>query len=324
MTHRSTLFALALSASLVAAGCGPATAGRQTVSVAYAGSLQLVNDQLVGPQFTRRFHIPYQGRGGGSFALAQELVSHEISANVFISVGPAPIALLEPRFTDWYVQFATSPLVLAYNPQGAYAPQLRAIASGHAPLANLFAIMQRPGFRLGRTNPSTDPQGRAFALMVELAVGRLHLAPSTVAGVLGGIENPNQIFSETTLDARLQAGQLDAASAFLSQAVQLHLPYISLPPQIDFGDPAYAAAYASAQIRLANGTVIHGGLLSLDITMLKGADQRAAIDFINFVLSPAGLALYRRSGYGIVPALVVGRQHSIPASVLSQARADSG
>ena len=38
-----------------------------------------------------------------------------------------------------------------------------------------------------------------------------------------------QIFEEAALDSRLQAGQLDAASAYLSQAKQLHLHYIMLP-----------------------------------------------------------------------------------------------
>lgn len=287
-----------------------------TADVAYAASLALVNDTRVGPAFTRATGYAYQGRAGESDALVQEIRSGEIAPNVLMTVGGGPIATVEPRFTRWYVEVAASPIVVAYSPHSRYAATLRSIARGATPIAQLFRLLARPGFLLGRTDPATDPQGRAFVLMVRLAQRQFHLPAGTAAADLGGRNPSAQIFDEASLEARLQAGQLDAASAFRSQAVQLHLPYITLPTAIDFGDPADAALYARATLRVA-GTVYHGEPLVIDITQLRGADPAAAIAFVRFVLSPAGRALYRGAGYTLLPERIVGDRAAVPVAVRS-------
>ncbi len=308
-------------AALLLAACGgvPAlrstSAGPGTAEVAYAGSLLLLNERTIGPGFERATGDGYQGRGGGSFGLAAEIRSGEIRPNVFESIGLAPILRLEPRFTRWAVQVAASPLVVAYDPHGPYAGALDAIRRGRRPLADLFAILARPGFRLGRTNPATDPQGQAFVEMVRLAAGPFHLAPAQRAAILGGANASQQIFSETALEARLQAGQLDAASAFRSQAVQLHLPYITLPASIDFGDPALAQHYASARLRLPGGAEVHGVPLVMDITVLRGADQAAAVAFVRYVLSAAGRQALARAGYRLLPPRLLGSRAAVPAAL---------
>ncbi|HUY30907.1 MAG TPA: extracellular solute-binding protein [Acidimicrobiales bacterium] len=315
------------------AGAGVARAGRATTataagratgtaSVAYAGSLAYLDEKVVGPAFSSATGYAYQGRGAGSDALSQEISSGEITPNVFESVGAAPITALEPKFTRWYVQFAASPLVVAYNPSGPYGHELAAIASGRRPVRDLFALMARPGFALGRTDPNLDPQGAAFVEMVELAQRTFHLPAGTAhailgRGALGGSSSP-EIFDETALEPRLQAGQLDAASAYLSQAVQLHLHYISLPASIDFGNPADAASYAKASVRLRSGTVKTGKPLVVDITTIGTTDAAAADAFVAYVLSAKGRAEYRAGGYALLAPSVHGTRADVPASVLGE------
>ena len=150
------------------------------------------------------------------------------------------------------MQYATTSIVLAYNPHSKYASQFKAIASGKEPVKNLFALMEKPGFKLGRTDPNTDPQGRAFIYMLELAT-EYHLPANTVTKIIGSpVNSPksSQIFEEASLDSTLQSGQLDAASAYLSQAKQLHLDYITLPSAINLGDAADAAQYKKASISI--------------------------------------------------------------------------
>lgn len=312
------------------AGAGRATtataAGRATgtASVAYAGSLAYLDEKVVGPAFSSATGYAYQGRGAGSDALSQEISSGEITPNVFESVGAAPITALEPKFTRWYVQVAASPLVVAFNPSGPYGHELSAIASGRRPVRDLFSLMARPGFALGRTDPNLDPQGAAFVEMVELAQRAFHLPAGTVhailgRGALGGSSSP-EIFDETALEPRLQAGQLDAASAFLSQAVQLHLRYISLPASIDFGNPADAASYAKASVRLRDGTVKTGGPLVVDVTTIGAADAAAADAFVAYVLSTKGRAECRAGGYTLLEPTVHGPRADVPASVLGELR----
>jgi len=313
----------AAAAGLLAA-CGAATgtsAARRThgvADVAYAGSLEYLNERIVGPAFRRATGDGYEGRGGGSFGLANEIAAGEIAPNVFESIGSAPILRLEPRFTHWYVAFASSPLVLAYNPRTAFAPRFAALAKAGGNLSSsellrLLTLLETPGMQLGRTNPNTDPQGQAFYEMIELAAQRVHAPAGTTTRILGPVDNPAQVFSETSLEARLQAGQLDAASAFRSQATQLHLPYVALPASINFGSPSLAARYARASLTLADGQVVHGVPLVVDATEIGTRGGAAARAFLRWVLSPRGQAEFRAGGYATFRPILVGR--GIPRSV---------
>lgn len=310
-------------ACLAAVGCSSSTtatgAGSTgTANVAYAGSLTNLNEKVIGPAFTKATGLPYLGRGAGSKALSQEIAAGAIAPNVFESIGGKPIEALEPKFTRWYVQFAASPLVVAYNPNSPYASQFKAIASGSKPITDLFTLMQKPGFKLGRTDPNLDPQGEAFILMLMLAQKQYHLPANTVTKIIQGqpgSANSPTIFDETALEPRLQAGQLDAASAYLPQAIQLHLPYITLPAAINQGDPALKAQYATASFKLANGEVAQGKPLAVDITTIGTKDQVAADAFVAYVLSPAGLALHKQGGYILLPLKLTGSMSAVPPAV---------
>lgn len=297
------------------AGTGKAAG---TANVAYAASLTDLNEKVIGPAFTRAEGPKYVGRAGPSLGLSQEISGGEISPNVFESIGGKPIEALEPKFTSWYVQFAASPIVVAYNPRSPYASELRAIASGHKPLTDLFTLLQKPAFKLGRTDPNLDPQGQAFIEMLMLAQAQYHLPAAALQKIIRGAPSSASsptIFDEAALEPRLQAGQLDAASAYLSQAVQLHLPYIALPATINLGDPAQKAHYATASFKLANGMPAQGKPLTVCITVIGKSGQAAADAFVSYVLSPAGLALHKQGGYTLLKPEAFGAAAAIPAAV---------
>lgn len=290
--------------------------------MAYAGSLLYLDEKVIGPAFHTSSGYAFTGRGAGSLALSQEIKSGEITPNVFESIGAKPIEALEPKFTSWYVQFAASPLVVAYNPKSRFAPELAAIASGQKPIADLFTLMETHGFLLGRTDPNLDPQGQAFLEMLLLAQLDYNLPAGTVAKILGGspldTASSSQIFDETALEPRLEAGQLDASSAYLSQAVQLHLHYIKLPPAISLGDPKLKAAYGRAKFKLANGMVAMGKPLAVDITTIGHTDAAAADAFVAYVLSAAGLDYFSKNGYELLKPKLTGPRSAVPAGVLSE------
>ncbi len=344
--HRwATAVSLTAAAALVVAGCGTAgganngavasgtsnaasantaepgssAAAGGTAFVAYAGSLQLANDQYVGPAFTKATGIKYQGQGNGALAQAQLIASNEVTPNVFMSIGTAPIQVIDPKFTTWSVGFASSPIVIAYSPQSPYASQLHAIAKGREPLTKLFSLMEQPNFHLGRTDPNIDPQGQAFIFMLRLAEQELHLQKGTAQKILGSVNNPKQIFSETSILSRLQAGQLDASSAYLPEAVERKLPYITLPNTINLGDPADASLYATQSLKIAGGKVAKGAPIEVYISALKGTPDTAAGEaFVKFALSPAAQALYKQQGYTLTKPLVFGAQSDIPAPIAQE------
>jgi len=331
--RRAGLLAIALIA-LAAAGCGSSAAGSAsgtgppgantdipagTADVAYAASLTFLNEKIVGPAFEQADLLKYSGRAGPSDGLSKEIASGEITPDAFESVGGDPIAALEPTFTKWYVQYATTSIVLAYNPAGKYAGQFKAIADGREPVRDLFSILRRPGFRLGRTDPNLDPQGRAFIYMLQLAQMKYHLPTDTVTKILGSplaSATASETFDEAALEPRLQAGQLDAASAYQSQATQLHLHYIKLPAAINLGSAALAGQYGKASITIAGNVTKHGSPLTVDITTIK--NSAAGARFVSYVLSPAGLALHKQGGYTLLKPRLFGAASAVPASVQNE------
>jgi molybdate/tungstate transport system substrate-binding protein len=295
-----------------------------TANVAAASSLSYLSEKAIGPSFTKAEGYKYSGTYNASGDLESDIASGEITPNVFESVGGDNITPLEPKFTKWYVQYAGNSMVVAYNPNSKYASQFKAYADGSKPLSGLFTLLQTPGLKLGRTDPNIDPQGRDFIYMLELAQSYYHLPSDTVAKILGttdfGTATSSQIYAESSLDATLQSGQLDASSAFLTQAIELHLDYIPLPPAINLGDVAMATQYAKATITVtSNGakTTKSGSPQWIDITII-GKPTPAAIAFVKYTLSPAGLALYKTGGFRLATPVVTGDTSAIPAAIKSE------
>ncbi|MGD0447693.1 MAG: extracellular solute-binding protein [Candidatus Dormibacteria bacterium] len=331
-----SIIAVAVTAMmvLVAVGCGTSSAvssspaasptnGTPTLAnVASAGSLQLLMDKYMGPPFIAQTGDEYQNQSAGSIGLAQEIAAGELTPNVFVPIGAAPMALVEPAFTTWAVQFAASPLVVAYYPQGPYASELKKISDGKLPITDLFTLMATPGFKLGRTDPATDSQGQGFVEMVGLAEKYLGVSAATASAVLGESNDSSQIFSETALEPTLQAGELDAASAYLPQAVQLGLPYVALPNQINFGDPGDASIYESASMTLSTGKVVTGSLLDLEASVLSTASNPAtpaATAFVEFLLSPGARAILKKEGYTLLTPTLLGQASAAPQGIRSLA-----
>jgi molybdate/tungstate transport system substrate-binding protein len=292
-----------------------------TVSVAYASSLQFLNEKVVSPAFTAAEGYTFSGRGASSGDLEADIASGEISPNVFQSVGGDNITPLMPKFTSWYIRYAGTSMVVAYNPNGKYASQFKAIADGSKPVSDLFTLLQTPGLKLGRTDPNIDPQGRDFIYMLELAQMYYHLPSDTVAKILGtsdfGTDSSPQIYAESALDSTLQSGQLDAASAFVTQTIELHLAYVPLPVQINLGSADHAAQYKKASVTLKNGMTKHGSPQVIDITII-GTPTPAGISFVKYTLSPAGLAQYKQGGFSLPTPKVFGTASAVPSEVSSE------
>ena len=293
-----------------------------TANVAYASSLQFLNEKIVSPAFTKAQGYKFSGRGAASGDLETDIAGGEISPNVFESVGGDNITPLQPKYTKWYVQYAGTSIVVAYNPKSKYASDFKAIADGSKPLCSLFSsTLQTPGLKLGRTDPNVDPQGRDFIYMLELAQSYCKLPSDTVAKILGtsdfGTSKSSQIYAESALDSTLQSGQLDASSAFITQAVELHLSYIKLPDQISLASADMAAAYKKATVKLENGMTKKGSPQVIDITAI-GTPTSPGNAFIKYTLSPAGLAQYKQGGFTVLTPTVFGDKSAVPAAIQSE------
>ncbi len=295
---------LGVALSLIGAMALP-TAAHPALRVAYAGSMGVVMDLHIGPDFCRLEGCRFEGMGRGAWALAHLLASRSFTADVFISVTSGPMEfLLHRRWVRRAVAVARTEMVLAYNPRSRFAPLMRLAQAGRLAW---WRVLEKPGLRLGRTDPRVDPQGRNVIFVCLLAEDWYH-RPGLAHRLLGAWENTAQIFSEPSLMTRLEAGQLDAAITYRSAAVSHHLPYVFLPAAINLGSPARRSAYRRVSFRLAGGgKPVYPAPLVFYAGVLRDTRHPAlARAFIGYLGSTATVEPWRRLGY--LPILRTGTQ----------------
>lgn len=292
---------LAVAGAAIAFAAASAAMAATPLTVAYAGSMGAVMDKGLGPAFDAANGTRFQGIGEGAYGLARLIAAKQLRADVFVAITPGPIRIVqEAGLMGDAVPVASTAMVIAYSPKSRFAKEFAAAAKGAMPW---YRVLEQPGLRFGRTDPRTDPQGRNIVLTMQLAEA-YYDQPDLAAKILGSLDNPRQIFTEPSLLTRLEAGQIDASSGYLSAVVSHHLPYIRLPAEINLGDPAMAAKwYARAGFTLpdaggerrkvtAEPLVFYAGVLK------NAAHPQLAARFIEFLRSPAGQKLLAEYGYG--------------------------
>ncbi len=358
---KSLSAAALLTLALVASACGSSSSSTTTsttsaagasstsapmvgtASVACAGSLDKLYNETLGPDFKKATGNNFGGPPcAGSTDLAQEIVAKAISPGVFLAVGAKAIETLFPDRAKFSIALATDPLVVAYSPKSRYASELDAIASGAKPLTDLFTLMAMPGFKIGRTDPTQDPQGEFFILMMLLAQKRLDLPAGRADKILGITSgspygSSSQMFSEDALPTAELEGEVDAGSAYRSQAIQYGLKYIALPADLNFSDPAYDSVYSTVSIKVA-GETFTGKQITLDTTLVltpsgttvSTADQSADEAFVSYLLGSRGRAVLQTAGYTLVTPVielapgVSSVSAALPSSVLTAFQAAGG
>jgi molybdate/tungstate transport system substrate-binding protein len=290
--------AVAGALAVLMAGAGAAKS-LTPLQVAYAGSMGSMMDGGVRPAIAKALGAEMQGRAQGSTGLANMIVAGSIRPDVFISVTPGPMrVVLKAGKAGRGIAIARTEMVIAYSPKSQYAAVLA--KAGEPGAKPWWQILETPGFRFGRTDPNTDPQGLNIIFTMQLAARYYH-QPDLVEKILGPQINPQQIFQEPQVMARLQAGQLDASSAYKTQPAALGLPFISLPAQINLGSASMEHEYQRASDTL-NGKPQQPAPLVFYAAVLKGAPQpKLAGRFLKWLQGPEAhqiLARYHYDGPG--------------------------
>jgi molybdate/tungstate transport system substrate-binding protein len=276
------------------AGSG-VTESTTPLQVAYAGSMGSLMDGGVRPAIAKALGAELQGRAQGSTGLANLIVAGSIRPDVFISVTPEPMRIvLKAGKAQSALPIARTEMVIAYSPHSQYAAALaKAGASGAKPW---WQILETPGFRFARTDPNTDPQGLNVIFVMQLAERYYH-QPGLANKILGPQINPQQIFQEPQVMARVQAGQLDASSAYKTQPAALGLPFLSLPPEINLGSASMEKEYQQASVTL-NGKTHRPSPLVFYSAVLKDAPQpKLAARFVAWLRGPEARQILARYHY---------------------------
>jgi molybdate/tungstate transport system substrate-binding protein len=257
-----------------------AAKGSGPVDVLYAGSLADLMEKQIGPAFNTATGYTFTGFGGDSGDLATEIKGKVRQGDVFISANPAVDGKLEGaangNWVSWYATFATAPLVLGYNPQSKFASDLTS--------KPWYQVITEPGFRIGRTDPATDPKG-ALAVTALTNAATADNAP----GLTAITSSTSNIYPETSLVGQLQAGQLDAGFFYATEAKAANIPTVPLTGQ------TLKATYT--------------------ITVLNNApDEAGAEAFVQYLLGSAGVSTLQSTGFTLVtPPTVTGT--GVPSSL---------
>ena len=280
-----------------------------TLVVAYAGSMGPLMDRYIGPRFAKAHDVHYHGIGRGAFGLARMIKARQLRADVFLSITRGPVRLLEKaHLANHVAAFASTRMVLAWSPHSPWAKRFLAVKAGNQAW---YKLLETRGIHFGRTDPLTDPQGRATVLCLMLAAQHYH-QPLLASRIVGHTENPSQIFSEASLMFRLRSGQIDASIAYQSAARAAAIPYLNLPPQINLGDARFARQYADVTMRITsgNGHVLHfkaHPLIFYSAVLKHSHHPRLAAAFLRYLRSRAVKPWMLACGYTPI-AVKIGSQ----------------
>jgi molybdate/tungstate transport system substrate-binding protein len=266
------------------------------LDVAYAGSMGSMMEGPMKAAAAQTLQIDMHGRGQGSDALAKLIVGGSITPDVFVPVTAGPmLTVLKASKARLAIPVARTEMVIAYSPKSKYAQQFADAASGKSGAPAWWQILQQPGIRFGRTDPVADPQGRNIIFTLQLAE-TFYKQPDLAQKILGQTINTAQIFSEPTVQARLQSGELDAASAYKIQPGPFNLPYITLPAEINLGNAALQDRYALTSLDLSGKTFHPDPLVYYAAAVEGSANREKALAFVNWLAGDAQ-PIFKRFAY---------------------------
>ncbi len=250
------------------------------VDVLSAGSLQDLMQGQIGPAFHAATGYTLNDVSMGSSALASSIKGGTLQGDVFISASPAVNSSLQGsqngNWVSWYAEFASSPLVLGYNPASSFAQALTT--------KPWYRVVAEPGFRIGRTDPATDPKGVLADEALDAAATKYNLPELRTLAT-----ETSDVFPETSLIGELQAGQLDAGFFYGVEAAAAKIKTVPL-----------------------TGTSLAG---DYTITILnKAPHEAAAVAFVNFLLGEGGKNILAMNGVVAGQPQVTGSQY-VPAAV---------
>jgi len=180
----------------------------------------------------------------------------------------------------WYAKFARNRIVITYT-------------KGKITAANWFDVLTKPGVEVVRSDPKLDPAGYRSLLVWQLAE-RYYKKPGLADRLLAAAPPRNMRPKSADLTALVQTGDLDYAWEYESVAQAAGLSYLTLPRQIDLGDPSEAEGYAQAAVHV-DTVLVRGEPIVYGLSIPTHAPHPGTAGrFVDFLLSPDGRAILRR------------------------------
>jgi molybdate/tungstate transport system substrate-binding protein len=297
------------------------------VFVMYAASLIKTLEQTLGPSFEKKTGYAYTGEGRGSVQIANMIIDGQRKPDVFVSAGTIPIMKLmnnvgsnqqqqelhQPPLAQWLVKFASAEMVIAYSPISHFHLDLDKAKTGRI---HWYQVLSQPGFKFGRTDPELDPKGYYIIMTAKLA-NVYYNNQNIKQRILGQDRNPKQVFPEETLTTTLETGQLDAIAAYKHEAIVKGLLYITLPSQINLGNPTFSDFYKKASYTSSTGKTVYGEPIYFSVTIPEAtvSNLAGAVSFVMFLVSSDGQHILQSQGLDYIKPIAEGKQDKIPIAI---------
>lgn len=292
---------------------------KEKIIVFHAGSLS-VPFEKISKLFEKKYpQYMVVREASGSRMAARKIADLHLPCDVMASADYTVInnLLIKTGNAKFNALFATNEMAIVYTDKSRYANVINS--------KNWPYILLKKGVVVGHSNPNDDPCGYRAMLVAKLA-GRYYHIKGFFKKLFGypdyykpGFEKKDKVVvrpKETDLLALLRMHYVDYIFLYKSVAIQHHLKYIQLPPQVSLGSFKYKKLYSIVSFKVTGkkpGTFIlkRGQPMIYGITIPQNAnspvDKKGALEFVKFVLSKEGQKIMKECGQGTInPPKIIG------------------
>ncbi|MBN1198173.1 MAG: tungstate ABC transporter substrate-binding protein WtpA [Bacteroidales bacterium] len=314
--HRILIFIGILSSfftALTSRGQQPLPEG--DLIIFHAGSLSVPFKEIAQAFMKEYSAVNVQLESAGSIASARKITDLHRACDILASADYTVIDnMLIPSYADWDIRFVSNEMAIVFNEKSTKADQISAV--------NWTDILLDPSVRFGRSDPNSDPCGYRTIMTVQLAEKYYHRP-----GLEQGLMMKDQRYirpKEVDLIALLESQTIDYIFIYKSIARQHGLNYLSLPDEINLGNPKFDSLYATVSVAINGGKpgkkiVVRGESMTYGITILRDAPNReAAISFLEYLLdSGKGMKILSNNGQPSVIPMRTPGYDNVPESLTS-------
>ncbi len=333
----------------LSAGTQGTGSGKTPLVVFAAGSLIIPFGDLETAFESKYPNIDVLAEYHGSIQVIRQVTDLHIPIDVVATADASLVPMLmyttdDPDtgrpYANWYIQFASNHLALAFRPGSKYAGEINA--------GNWYTILARPDVKVGIADPRFDATGYRALMAYALAQDYYHTNTLFRDMFSGDFTFPLGIFKDDDLTtitvpeivetkpdshivirgasiqliALLESGDLDYAFEYESVIQQHGLNMVHLPDAINLGEEDYTQTYNTVQVNLdfqrfaSVKPQFRGERIGYGITIPSNAPHPGNAElFIAFLLGPEGRSIMQADHHPIFDPSIGYDYEGIPHSL---------
>ncbi|WP_022670247.1 tungstate ABC transporter substrate-binding protein WtpA [Hippea alviniae] len=292
---------------------------KKDIIVFHAGSLSVPFKKMAKEleKLHPEYHVVLEA--SGSRMAARKIADLHRPCDVMGSADYTVInnLLIDTGNAKFNALFATNEMAIVFTDKSRYANIINS--------KNWYKILLKKDVIVGHSNPNDDPCGYRAMLVAKLAEKYYHI-PGFFKKLFGypdyykpGFEKKGKVIvrpKETDLIALLQMHYIDYIFLYKSVAIQHHLRYITLPPEISLKSKKFEDFYKTVSFKVSGkkpgqfivkkgAPMIYG--LTIPQNFNSPPNKKGAVLFAKFILSKEGQKIMKECGQGIInPPIIEG------------------